>query len=355
MNPVLRPAAIAVIVLAVIASAAALYVLHSILIPFVLAGLLSILFRPLVSKLRSWKFPMAVCLVVVMLIASGALWGIYTISAAGVSSAIEKAPAYQQRLTDLNVQMNGLLQRMSIQMTGRSSALRWDSMFDMQTITSAATSTVGSVVSFLGDGFLVLLYLVFMISSSELFSKKLQAAAGSMGSMDLVQIYDTVNRKVLQYLRVKTLFNLVNGLIVWAVMAIFDIDFAPLVGLLAFLFHYIPNIGSFITTALPGAIALVQTGSFGHAALVVAILIVIQNVIGNVIEPKVMGQSLDLSPVVVLISLIFWGWMWGIVGMILSVPIMAVIQTILDAIPGTRPLAILMGGSAPRTEPVPNE
>ncbi|MFN4909194.1 MAG: AI-2E family transporter, partial [Bacteroidota bacterium] len=107
------------------------------------------------------------------------------------------------------------------------------------------------------------------------------------------------------------------------------------------------NIGSIISTLIPSLLFLLQTRDIAQVTLLTAILTVAHNVIGNTIEPKVMGDRLDLSPVVVLFSLIFWGWMWGIVGMVLSIPIMAVTKALLGSVDSTRPLAILMGAGEP--------
>ena len=104
-------------------------------------------------------------------------------------------------------------------------------------------------------------------------------------------------------------------------------------------------------TVMPGWVTAIQFESLGYAIIVVLVLIVVQNLIGNVIEPKVMGENLNLSPVVILFSLVFWGWMWGIVGMVLSVPIMAIIKTIMEQFPTTRPIAVLMGNGVPDYDP----
>lgn len=350
----LRPVSIATVVLAVLAIGAVLVVLKPILIPFVLAGLLSILFRPLVQTLRRWRVPMALCLVVVLAVTGGALWAMYSISAAGVNSAIEKAPEYQQKINALTLQVNSLMRQASVSVTGRSSSFNWDKLIDVSTITSAATSITGGVISVLGDSTLVLLFLVFMLLASETFPKKLDAASAALGWLDVRGIYDSVNRHVLQYLRVKSLFNIANGVATWLILLAFGTDFAALMGLLSFLLHYLPNIGSLISTVLPFLIALVQTGSITEALFVLAVLVVAQNIIGNVIEPRVMGDSLDLSPVLVLFSLALWGWMWGIVGMIISVPLMAIVKTILEAFPATRSIALLMGSKVPDVTTSPN-
>lgn len=334
---------IATAILVVIAAGAVLYVLQGILLPFILAGLLSILFRPIVVRLRALKVPMALCIPIVLLIAGGALWGISMIISAGIVSATEKAPLYEARLSDLITQANLGIRKLSIDLFGRPSAMKFENILDPSALAGLATSSVGSLVTLIGDGTLVLLFLVFMVPAGETFPRKLAAIRDRIPSVDVVSIFTTVHDKVLRYLGIKTLLNIVVGLLTWIILAIMDVDFAALIALITFLFHYLPNIGSIISTFIPGFVALVQFESFGFAALVVVILSAMQNLMGNILEPRIMGDSLDLSPVLVLFSLAFWGWMWGIVGMILSVPIMAVVKVVLEAIPATQPIAVLMG------------
>jgi predicted PurR-regulated permease PerM len=123
---------------------------------------------------------------------------------------------------------------------------------------------------------------------------------------------------------------------------LFGIHFAVLWGVLAFALNFIPNIGSLISVVPPVAITLFQTGSVTKTLVVAGILITIQMVVGNVVEPKVMGRGLNLSPLVVLLSLLFWGWMWGIAGMLLSVPLTAAIKIGMEQLDSTRPIARLM-------------
>jgi predicted PurR-regulated permease PerM len=313
------------------------------MLPLVMAGLLSILFRPVVSTLRSWKIPMAVCLVVVLLIVSSAVWGIYVISEAGVTSAIAKAPEYELRVAQLSDKASDWMRDLTTTLYGRPTKLRLENVVNISTLTATAAQWLGSVVSFLSDAVLVLLFMVFMIPAGEFFPRKLELAMKDIDWFDASHVYHRVYTDVVRYISVKTIINIVNGLATWALLAALGVDFAPLLGLLSFLLHYLPNIGSFISTVLPAAVALLQFGTVGGVLTVAVPLIVVQGGIGNVLEPKVMGKSLDLSPVVVLFALVFWGWMWGITGMILSVPIMGVIKSILEAAAPTRPLAILMG------------
>ncbi|MBU3740901.1 MAG: AI-2E family transporter [Candidatus Kapabacteria bacterium] len=338
-----RAVTIATSVLAVLASAAVLYALRSIMLPLVLAGLLSILFRPLVNRLRAWKVPSVLCLVIVLLIVSSALWTIYTIGAAGTSSVIEKAPEYDIRVQQLSDQITAWVRDLTTMIYGRPTKIRLENIVNVSTLTGVAAQWLGSVVSFVSDAFLVLLFLVFMIPAGEHFPRKLQAATKDVDWLDATHVYDRVYSDVVRYISVKTIMNAINGLATWALLEAFGVDFAPLLGLLSFLLHYLPNIGSVVSTVLPTVVALLQFGTIGGTLSVTIPLIIVQGGIGNVLEPKVMGKSLDLSPVVVLFALVFWGWMWGVTGMILSVPIMAVIKSVLEATTSTRPLAVLMG------------
>ncbi|MDZ4745063.1 MAG: AI-2E family transporter [bacterium] len=332
-------------ILAVIASAAVIYLLQSILIPFVLAGLLSIVYRPLVTKLRSWKIPMVFCLLAVLVVTGGALWGMYTIISISVDAAIEKAPEYQARIGDLTTQFNETVKKFSKMLALRPGTIKPDTWLNAGSVSSAAAGVANSLVAFAGDSVLILLFLIFMVPGGEFFPRKLRLAFDGVTNFDVVAVHRAVNEKVRRYLGIKTILNAVVAVLTYVILLIFDVDFAALIALITFLMHYLPNIGSFLSTVIPGVVALVQFGDFGQALLIVLILIVMQNIIGNIIEPKIMGTSLDLSPVLVLFALAFWGWMWGVVGMILSVPIMAVTKVVLENIPSTKPLAVLMSGT----------
>ena len=344
-TPSQRVTAIATALLAVIATGVAMHELRSILIPFVLAGFLSILYKPLVRVFRSMGVPTVITLLIVLGITAGALWGMYMIVALGIDSFTDKQDFYtaqlKQVLTNFERTLGTLLRGM-----GQRGTFRFEKLITPEWVTGIATSQVYTLLALLSDGVMVLLYLVFMLSAGDAFPKKVSAAFPANGDSPALIMFRTLNSRVLKYLQVKTLFNLINGLVTWGILELFGVDFAPLIGLLTFLFHYIPNIGSVITTVLPGLVYLLQTNDLQQVAVLMVLLIVVQNVIGNVIEPKVMGDTLELSPVVVLFALIFWGWMWGVVGMILSIPIMSVVKALLESVPATRPFAVLMG-SAP--------
>lgn len=351
-TPSQRVTAIATALLAVIGVGVAMHELSGILIPFILAGFLSILYKPLVHFLRSKHIPMAITLLIVLGITAGALWGVYMIVAVGIDSFTDKQDFYTVQLkhvlTNFESTLGSVLRGM-----GQRGTFRFEKLITAESVTGIATAQVYTLLSLLSDGVMVLLYLVFMLSAGDVFPLKIKAAFPGEGESPALVMFQTLNSRVRKYLQVKTLFNVVNGLVTWGILELFGVDFAPVIGLLTFLFHYIPNIGSVISTGIPGLVYLLQTNDLKEVAILMLILVIVQNVIGNVIEPKVMGDTLELSPVVVLFSLIFWGWMWGVVGMILSIPIMSVVKALLESVPATRPIAILMGSSS--SAPTPDE
>ncbi|MBS1560105.1 MAG: AI-2E family transporter [Bacteroidetes bacterium] len=342
-----KPLTVSMMILTAIVAGVVLYILRGILVPFVVAGLLSMLYKPVIALLRKWHIPLVICLLIVLVITAGALWGMYLVASLGVTSAIEKAPFYADRFSVLMHEINDLMRRTSMQFYGRSGAIKLDSLFSAGSIVSMTTQFFGSAVSFVGDSVLVLLFLVFMILGDNTFTEKLVAVFKNSENVAVADVIANVNMRVRTYLGVKTLLNACVGVITWLTLMLFGVDFAEVFGLMAFLLLYIPNVGSFFATVLPALVTLLQFGSVSFTAIVTLTLIVEFNIIGNLIEPKILGQSLDLSPVLVLFSLLFWGFLWGPVGMILSVPMMAILRTVFEAIPTTRPLAILMSNKAP--------
>jgi AI-2 transport protein TqsA len=200
----------------------------------------------------------------------------------------------------------------------------------------------GSFFSFLGNLMWVLLFMVFILAEREAFNRRLVRILGAERAAPVLETMASVNQSVQQYLGLKTIISLLTGVLVAVVLWLFGVDFALLWGTLVFIMNFIPTIGSIVATIPPIAITLFQTGSISKTILVAVLLILIQIIVGNIIEPKVMGRGLNLSPLVVLLSLIFWGWIWGIPGMLLSVPLTAAIRIALEQIDSTRTVAALI-------------
>ncbi len=165
-------------------------------------------------------------------------------------------------------------------------------------------------------------------------------------------VYAEINQKIRKYLVTKFIISASTGAIVGAILAIFGLDLALVFGVMAFLLNFIPSIGSVVATLLPVPIAILQFDNPWAIAGVIIIPGVIQLAVGNGLEPVIMGEGLDLHPVTVLLALIFWGLLWGPVGMLLAAPMTAVLRIVLGRIETTRSAAELMAGRLPASSEI---
>jgi predicted PurR-regulated permease PerM len=204
-----------------------------------------------------------------------------------------------------------------------------------------ATTTLRGVAAVLSNLLLVSLTIVFIYLEAAGFPEKLQVAFGQSAAAErFAKIRHEINR----YLGIKTLISLVTGSLVGSAMAIIGVDFPVLWGALAFLLNYIPNLGSIIAAVPPTLLAAVQLGP-GHAIAVALVFAGVNATLGSFLEPYLLGRRLGLSTLVVFLSLIFWGWVWGPVGMLLSVPITMIIKIMLENSQDFRWIAVLLDAS----------
>jgi predicted PurR-regulated permease PerM len=255
---------------------------------------------------------------------------------ASVNGFMRQLPTYQEAL---NQRTTGLLSGLAgLGMELDISSLR--ARFDPSMMIGMAGKLMGQFGSALGNALLILLAVAFILLEAARMPAKLAAATG--GASHGLDAFERFAEGVKQYLAIKSTLSLVTGVVVALWLWALDVDYPLLWGALAFLFNYIPNIGSFIAAVPAVLLAWVLHG--GVTAMVVAGGYALINiVIGNFIEPRLMGRSLGLSTLVVFISLVFWGWVLGPVGMVLSVPLTMILRIGLDAQENTRWIAILLG------------
>jgi predicted PurR-regulated permease PerM len=203
-----------------------------------------------------------------------------------------------------------------------------------------AASVLSSLSGVLGNMFLILFTMVFILLEARSFQAKVDAAFGP--STDAEGGFAEFMTKLLRYLKIKTLTSLATGVAVLAWVWFMGVDFPVMWALLAFLLNYVPTIGSILAAVPPVLLSVIQFGPGTGLAVGIGYLVV-NTVIGNVIEPRVLGRGLGLSPLVVFLSLVFWGWVLGPVGMFLSVPMTMTLRIALQSHEGTRWLSILLG------------
>jgi predicted PurR-regulated permease PerM len=321
-----------------------LKILEPILLPFVVAVFLSRIFGPLNTALRRRRVPAALSILIVLVAVSVALAIFAAVVYTSAAAFTAGLPRYQARSKELVAAALAWASHRLPWLPAQIQQWHWQDAFGIESVTGFLAATAGGFLVFLNDTFLVLLFLVFLLLGSEGFPAKLHRALASDHAERLAEMMRNIEAGVRRYLLTKTLINLTTASLVTALMAAFGVDFPLLWGLLTFLAHYIPNFGAVISVALPTMFLFLQL-SPGKALLIAALSAAIQLTIGNAVEPRVMGSSLDLSPLLVLLALIFWGWLWGPWGMVLSVPITSTIKIICENVGSLHPVAVLMSGS----------
>jgi len=192
---------------------------------------------------------------------------------------------------------------------------------------------------------LTLVFFLFMLLEAPFLNNKIDQAFSGYTAIRIKNIMSSVTNQISSYLGTLTLISLGSGVCVWATLQIMGVELAAGWGVLTFILNYIPTVGSIIATIPPVMMAVLQfSPGYVKPVMVLVLLSTIQVVIGNVVTPKVVGDRLGLSPVVILISLLLWGTIWGIPGAILSVPIASIIKIVCENISSLRPIAVMMGG-----------
>lgn len=328
-----------------------LNLLQAILIPLVVAIFLFQLFTPLMAALRARRVPASLAIVIVLIVVSAVLslssWILYST----LSSFSDSLPGYQHRLAGFLDDASSRLTSTFPRLRGPLDRFRWEEALEISSITSMVAAGLGSFLVFFSDLVLILLFLVFLLLGSESFPLKLGRALNPRHAERVAEVLHNIEEQVRRYLLTKTLINLGNGMVVAILFASFGVDFPLLWGFVTFLAHYIPQIGGVLSVGLPALFLLLQFDSVGWALFVAGLNMAVQFIIGNVVEPEVMGERLDLSPMLVLLSLIFWGWLWGPWGMVLAVPIASTIRIVCENVRPLQPIAVLMSDSAEAQAP----
>ena len=305
------------------------------LVPFLLSAFIAILCAPPIFWLEEKKLPTvaAVSIVVSLIVLAGTL--ISAVVGASISDFADQLPEYQERLQADKAQLIDWLNGKGINTPTQ--------ILTEQLNPSAIMELVKNILSGLGgvltDSFLILLTVLFILFEVSSFPAKYRRALKNPDHS--FNSFTQFNRSVKQYLLIKSWVSLATGTIIGLWLALLDVDYAILWALLAFMFNFIPNIGSILAAVPAVLLAFIQLGS-GVAALAALGFLTVNIVMGNVIEPRFMGRGLGLSTLVVFLSLIFWGWVLGPVGMLLSIPLTMIVKIALESHENTHWVAVLL-------------
>lgn len=327
-----------IIVLAGIKAASA------IMVPFFLSVFIAIACGPLIMWFSRKGIPKwaSVSLVILIILVIGFM--LAGLVGQSMSEFRSNMPVYKEQLTTQFTWIADQLARFNIQLNRELIEQHLNPGMAM----SIATNFLSGMGGVLSNLALILLTVIFMLFESESFPRRIHIALADP-SMQFAHI-DRFIQSVNSYLAIKTLVSLFTGLIIGVFLWILGIDHFLLWAVLAFLLNYIPNIGSFIAAVPAVLMALIEQG-MGVAGLTALGFVVVNTVMGNVVEPRFMGRGLGLSTLVVFLSLIFWGWLLGSVGMLLSVPLTMVVKIALESREESKWLAVLLSSAGSEPEP----
>lgn len=310
-----------------------LYIGSSIIIPFVIAILLSFIILSITNFYHSKWLQKTIAFIASIITIWIVVYIIGKIINTNVEEILIAAPEYQEKLIIL---LEDYAEKYSI-----SSNVIREEIIGGINITALISSAASIVTAIVKNAGIILFFTVFILLESTSFRTKLSLITGGERST-FFTVFEQIQGDMKSYFKIKTITSLAIACISAIIMYFFGLDFFMFWAFIIFLLNYIPNVGSIIAVSFPVLFSLVQFESFYATSIFLVLMVVAQVTIWNLIEPRLMGNKLNLSPLVILISLIFWGTLWWPIGMLLSVPIMVMINIVLAHIEVTRPIAILL-------------
>ncbi|CAD7845562.1 hypothetical protein S1OALGB6SA_1225 [Olavius algarvensis spirochete endosymbiont] len=322
-------------ILTLIALGTVLHFLQRVFIPLAFAALVSLMSTPLVNRLTKLKVPRFIGIILVMSVVFIVLYGVGKIFYSSLYDFVSIFETYQSRFSQI---LREIWARFKIPEE------LFPTMGWTRNLLDLIIQTTDSFVNFGTSLGLALIFILLMQIETPLSWRKLKRAFPHHVNVKVARTVSDSSNQVARYLILKTMLSAVTGLLVWLSLSIIGQDLAQFWGLMAFLLNYIPSLGSLFVLVITMTLGFVQFYPDWNRIIAVWITMpAIQIVIGSLIDPQLQGHQLDLSPLVILISLIIWGWIWGFAGMFLAVPLAVTLKISLSHIESLRPIAIMMG------------
>jgi predicted PurR-regulated permease PerM len=325
---------------------------RGLLLPFVMGVVLWYMIHALADafetpRFMAWRLPRPLALAAAVCVMASLVWVLGRTIGLNLSAVVDAAPTYEHRLQALINQ--------GARLVGAEQAPTLGELFNRISLADSLARLAAATASIVSVAGIVLIYAGFLFVEQVRFRRKLAIILGPREHQARVlAVLERIDRDIRTYIRIKTMLATATSALAYAVMSSVGLDFAGFWAVMVFFFYYIPTIGSFLAIVAPSLLTLVQFDSLTPFLIVLFVFGTIQVVTANVIEPAILGRSLNLSPLVVIVSLMVWGTAWGVAGMFLCVPIMVVGLIVLAQFEATRPLAVLLSadGDIPKSEPV---
>lgn len=334
MSPISRYLMVAAAVIIVIAG---MKTAQTLLVPFFLSLFIAVICAPPLTWMKRQGIPnlLAVVIVIIAIVVSAVAVGV--VVGASFNEFRGDLPKYQERLGEI---MAGL--QTSLNSYGIDVQPEWQESLDPGQALTFAGNALASLGNVMTDAFLILLTVIFMLAEEVRFSDKYRVVSTSDNPESTLKVAEQFSSSVNRYMAIKAAMSFITGVSIFVWLSVQGVDYAVLWGMLAFLLNFIPTLGSIIAAIPAVLLSLVQLGV--PDAVITAIGFLLVNVIvGNGMEPRIMGRGLDLSALVVFLSLVFWGWVLGSVGMLLSVPLTMTVKIALESFEETRWLGVMLG------------
>lgn len=280
------------------------------------------------------RIPAFIAFIIALMTLSLGVYFIFTIIQKNVYDLIDRAPMYQEKFNTLLAQMGTKFDLYSIDFS------KIIGQYDFSEILKETLLVASQII---GNAGIIVVYILFILIEYGFYESKLRALFPDKENLHKAKnMTHKIASQIQSYLKIKTWLSLLTGLASYIVLKVVGVDFAEFWAMMIFLLNYIPTIGSIIATIFPCLLAFVQFESIIPFIIVTSILTSIQLTIGNFVEPKIMGAQFNLSGLVILLSLIIWGKIWGIIGVFLCVPLLMIIKIVLANFPSTRPIAVML-------------
>ena len=339
-----------VLFLAVVLAGFLCKTMSTVLIPVVLSFMLSFVFLPIIKKLNvKTGIPWVISSLIIVVLFFLAILGLTSILVTSLTGIISEYPKYENRFMSI---YQIVAQNLGIEIDSTKSLFQnlWTSLKVREYTQKLAVTLSSGVISFSKTIFLISIMTAFIMLEMRLTKRKMHYAFKN-NRAKITRISNQIINQTMRYISIKFFISLATGLLCGITSLIIGLDFPIVWGFLAFIMNFIPIFGSVISVGLTTIFSLVQFyPNWGKTVFVLIFMTSVNMILGNIIEPRIEGKNLGISPVIILISLSFWGYIWGFTGMLLAVPLMVIIKIVCENIEYLKGLAILIGND-PRQQP----
>lgn len=333
-----------ILFIAIIIAFAVLKIAASVIIPLVIAIMLSFVLEPLIAMLnKKLHIPKFLCIILIMVIAIIVIFFVGTLIVNSFRTILIQYPRYEERFMII---YESIASMFNLPFNAEISLFNnlWDQASVRNFVQDLTLSLSNSLLQFLKNGFIVFLFMFFFLSEMRFFSEKFKVALSNILPNNMRSMLRDIASQTSRYISVKFYVSLLTGVLVYIYTLLIGLDFPVIWAFIAFIMNFIPNFGSIISGLLTSLFSLAQFWPEpGPVIITVTVVLLINVILGNIVEPKIQGRNLGLSPFVLIVSLSIWGWLWGFAGMVLAVPIMVVIKIICENIDMLYPVSVLLG------------